>query len=149
MQILFSGEKYISKPLLPKYISKCLLQVNCLQRRQFICNVKSCFLGKKYFKMSSAEKYFRMSFACKMSPMGTICMQVKSCFLGKIFFKMSSAEKLFQNVFCMQTVSNGDNLHAMPNPVFWEKNISKCLLPKYSPRMLSVNVIRLLYMETL
>ena len=38
----------------------------------------------------------------------------------------------------MQIVSSGDNLHAMSNPVFWEnkKNISKCRLLKFLPRVL-------------
>ena len=41
----------------------------------------------------------------------------------------------------MQIVSNGDNLHEMSNPVFWEikKNISKCRLLKFLLRVLSVN----------
>ena len=35
------------------------LHANCLRRKHFACNVKSCFLGKleKYFKMSSAENF--------------------------------------------------------------------------------------------
>ena len=43
----------------------------------------------------------------------------------------------------MQIVSSGDNLHAMSNPVFWEnkKNISKCRLLKFLPRVLSVKVM--------
>ena len=42
----------------------------------------------------------------------------------------------------MQIVSNGDNLHEMSKPVFWEKNqkknISVCHLLKILPSMLSV-----------
>ena len=40
----------------------------------------------------------------------------------------------------MQTVSNGDILHEMSYPVFWEnlENISICCLRKILPRVLSV-----------
>ena len=39
----------------------------------------------------------------------------------------------------MQIVSSGDNMHEMPNSIFWEnkKNISKCL--KFFPACLAGN----------
>ena len=56
-----------------------------------------------------------------------------------IFFLVSPENNFFHS---MQIASFGDNLHGMPESVFWEnkkKNISNCCLLKFLPSMLSVN----------
>ena len=47
----------------------------------------------------------------------------------------------------MQIVSNGDNLHKCQIP-FSDKNISKCHLLKFLPRVLSVNDADLIFLSS-